>query len=252
MLLTSILAVSVAALAGCDSAEIDASYSAEVSVEKESSSAGESTSSEEASKETENSKENEDSATTENSTTESSAAPESSTVTDSAETADTSAYIGMTVSDFIAAGNEHSGYMGFNGNYTFSAKNEETKTMYSFTLSDDVADIMDKKEFGEDYEDLIGECTIVEMELQVADDAKIEAYVGKTLTDLSATGITVNGHMTMGNAVTLIGADGLLPVYIEYGKDGAAVVNALNDPDSDEIAEALKDCPIESIYYMLY
>ena len=54
---------------------------------------------------------------------------------------DDSAYIGITINDFVAEGNEHSGYIGFNGQYEFYAINE----------------------------DLIGNCTITQIEAQQAD-----------------------------------------------------------------------------------
>jgi len=207
----------------------------------------------------------ESSTVTETPSTESSV-PESSTVVEGSSASETSAatetsaasevdtnnYIGMTVNDFVAEGNEHSDYSGFNGIYEFNFKNTTTMTAYKITLSDDVTDIMEKKEFGQDYEDLIGECTIVDIQAKVADNAKLQEYVGKTLNDLEADGIEHAGHIIMDDLVVLIAYDEILELRMEYGEDAGAVVNALNDPDREEVANALREYPIKSIYYMLY
>ncbi len=170
---------------------------------------------------------------------------------DAAGTADASQYIGMTIDEFIADGNQHSGYNGFNGQYEFTAMNESEGIVYKLVLSDDVVDIMEKKEFSEDYEDLIGSCTIVEIESQVADDEKLQSFVGKTLKDVEAAGIDVSGYMSSSN-ITMMAYDGMLQVYIEFSEADTAIYEAMNDPDIDDVIEAYSDCAIESIYYMMY
>lgn len=249
-LLTMLSAVSAATLMGCGNADTSVSHSADATVAIEEASVAESSVATESSADTESS-----------TTTESSADTESSVASESVETAaentksadsevDTSKYIGMTVNDFVAEGNEHAGYTGFNDTYEFDFKNEDTMTAYKATLSDDVVAIMENKEFGQDYEDLIGECTIVDLEAQVADNSKLQKYVGKTLNDLEADGIKHAGHIIMDDFVTLVAYDGPLDVRIEYEEDACAAVIALNDPDRDEVADTLRECPIKSIYYV--
>lgn len=110
---------------------------------------------------------------------------------------------------------------------------------------------MEKREFDQDYEDLIGDCTIVEMDLFVADDAALQKYVGKTVADLEADGISPNGFMKSGNNVTLMFSKGACSICIEYGDDAADIVSGLSDPDTSALVEALKDCPIKEIYYVM-
>lgn len=238
-MLLMLMAVSVSAslLTGCN---VSVSHDSSVEIGEESSEV----------KEKESSDEKESSAEKEASSEQNSESAKESSATQDVAATDDSSYIGMTINDFVAEGNEHSGYMGFNGEYEFYAINEDTKTAYKFSLSDDAAEILDKMEFGDDYEDLIGDCTITQIEFQQADDAKLEGYVGKTLADLEADGINPNGYFSMGN-LTLMANDNLLTVYIEFSEADTAIYESMNDPDIDEVIEAYKDCTIESIYYVL-
>lgn len=261
--LLMLMAVSVSAslLTGC-SVSVTHDSSVEIGEESSAASTEESSVEEktEASKESETAQESsaaQESETTQESsvaqesetTQESSVAQESSTSQEVAASGD-SEYIGMTVNDFVAEGNEHSGYTGFNGEYEFYAINEDAKAAYKFTLSDDATEIMENKDFFDDYEDLIGDCTITDMEVQYADDTKLEGYVGKTLADLEADGISPNGYFSMGS-LTLTATDNLLSVYIEFSEADAAIYESMNDPDIDDVIEAYSDCTIESIYYVL-
>lgn len=161
-----------------------------------------------------------------------------------------SEYIGMTVNDFVAAGNKLDGYVGFGDEYEFYAVNEELMASYTLTLSEDATEIMENKDFSEDYEDLIGDCTITAIDVQYADDSKLQEYVGKTIADVEAGGITVGGYMVSMDEVVMIAYDGMLSINIKFSEEDNAIYETLTDPDTDDLKEAYSDCLIESIYYV--
>lgn len=130
ILLTSVLAVFAAFLASCGDTEVPANHSSDVNVVEESSSTPKDSETESTTVAESSAPESSD--VVESSAAESSAATESSA--DTSSEADPSKYIGMTVNEFVAEGNELNGYMGFNGIYEFQAKNDDTKTTYTLYL----------------------------------------------------------------------------------------------------------------------
>ncbi|MBE5866559.1 MAG: hypothetical protein E7292_10195 [Lachnospiraceae bacterium] len=161
-------------------------------------------------------------------------------------------YIGKTVAEFLADGNELNGYSGNGESYEFSAVNSKARMSYRLVLSDDATEIMKNKDFFDEYEDLVADCTIVEIESHYADDSILQPYVGKTLADLEADGISVSGYMSSSFSLTLTSSSHLTPIYIEFSEEDMAIYNALQDPDTEDIVEAYKDCPIAAIYYVIY
>ena len=162
-----------------------------------------------------------------------------------------SPYIGKTVSEFLADGNEIFGYGGASGQYIFSARNESTNTGYTLEVEENIMDIMTNKTADDTYEGLIGHCKIAKIKTKVANDEELQKYVGKTLTDLEADDIKVTGFMRDGDSVTFVCGD-VVDIYITYDKEAMAIIcQTLDKPDKDAYIAAFRDCPIASIYYVL-
>lgn len=162
-----------------------------------------------------------------------------------------SPYIGKTVSEFLADGNEIFGYGGASGQYIFSARNTSTNTGYTLEVEENIVDIMTNKTADDTYEGLIGHCKIAKMKTKVANDEELQKYIGKTLADLEADSIKVTGFLRDGDSIIFVCGD-VVDIYVTYDKEEmAGICSKLEKPKKDDYIAAFRDCPIASIYYVL-
>lgn len=171
-------------------------------------------------------------------------------ITPSPDTTEDSDYIGLTVKEFVKMGADISGYMGFNGEYEFTAYNTEKNEKYTFSLTGgDIKEALNSKTFDDEYEDVLGEFVISEITVIKLDSAELQKYVGKTIAEFESEGFDVNGFMYAMNLTLFAYDENNNSVEITLNGNTNEVYEGLEDPFDEDMGEVFAKFTIKTIKY---
>lgn len=174
-------------------------------------------------------------------------------ITPSPDTTGDSDYIGLTVKEFVKTGADISGYMGFNGEYEFTAHNTEKNEKYTFSLTGgDIKEALNSKTFDDEYEDVLGDFVISKITVIKLDDAELKKYVGKTIAELESEGFDINGFMYAMNLTLFAYDENNNRIEITLNGNANEVYEGLEDPFDEDMGEVFANFAIKTIKYSLF
>lgn len=162
-------------------------------------------------------------------------------------------YVGLTVKEFVKTGADISGYMGFNGEYEFTAYNTEKNEKYTFSLTGgDIKKALDSKTFDDEYEDVLGDFVISKITVIRLDEADLQKYVGKTIAEFEKDGFDVNGFMYAMDLTLFAHDKNNNSIKITLNGNANEVYKGLEDPFDEDMGEVFAEFTIKTINYNIY
>lgn len=171
-----------------------------------------------------------------------------------------SAYVGMTINDFVKTGADIKGYYGLGDTCDFKAVNKDLFEMYIFNIDcDDVDVALEGKGAFDDYEDFLGEYHITQISIIKPDVEYLQQYVGQTVSYFieNEEGYDISGFFYSLGSLELNAYKGMQMYYypvitIKLGDDAAKKYDTLEDPFDVDMGNEFADFIIEKIEYSLY
>lgn len=161
------------------------------------------------------------------------------------EESHTNELVGLTFKELKDKGIHFSGYSGIDNQYVFSGKSEDGMVIYEFKSSE-ATPIIKEREFGEDWEDLVANCKVDELDVTILDAELPKSMVGKTLGEVIGEGFEQNGYMGYNKLIITNGE-----VYISVTLDDSCkeIYNSLENVDTNDYYKIFKDCIIKDAKY---
>lgn len=153
--------------------------------------------------------------------------------------------IGLTFQEFYDKGIEFSGYMGMNGDYTFSAESEDGLIRYE-CASTEASSVMENISIEDNWEEKVSSCVIDKIDVTIFDPELPLSMVGKKLSEVIGEGYVQSGYMGYD---TLILSNGKTKVLVYLDESCEEIYNSTENIDNDKYYELFGNCTIEEAKY---